>query len=221
MSSHTYNCGYPLCPENIIEFTSLDFGDYTLETNHNVTCEDLVDLHMDSKFFCCMYCGKNEIDLDLHKKHRPMCKECLNIKVKVEVGKRVTSNNDKIDEAMIKVRKEKSQQITYFPILDKKMKPSAPSSNVDLNNNFEIELKVDSNVDRESIEVGKAVPHNKNQCLDADEPLEDYMKRLHMALRKLGLKKHSIPGLGDCQLLSVCLAYFGKKITMNWIRIRA
>ena len=135
-----------------------------------------------------------------------MCKECLNVKVKVEVGKRITSNNDKIDEAAIKVRKKKRQQIIDLPILDKKMKPSAPSSNVDLNNHFEIELKVDSNADKESIEVGKAVPHNKNQHLDDDEPVEDYMKRLHMALRKLGLKKHSTPGLGDCQLLSVCLA---------------
>ena len=67
MSSCTCNCGYPLNPENVIEFTSLEFGDNTVETNHNVTCEDLVDLHMDSKFPCCICCGNAEIDLDLQK----------------------------------------------------------------------------------------------------------------------------------------------------------
>ena len=37
------------------------------------------------------------------------------------------------------------------------------------------------------------------------------MKRLNVVIRMLGLKKHSMPGMGDCQILSVCLAYFGVK----------
>ena len=126
-------------------FATLDFGDNTVETNHNVTCDDLVDLHMNSKFPCCMCCGKNEIDLDLHKKFRPTCKECLKFEVKVEVGKKITTNKDKTDNAMIKVRKKKRQQITDFPILDKKTKRPVLQCNIDSNGHVEKEMKVDSN----------------------------------------------------------------------------
>ena len=115
MSSHTCDCGCALNPENNVAFATLDFGDNTAETNHNVTCNDLVDLCMDSKFPCYVCCGKIEIDLDLHEKFQPVCKECLKSKVKVEVGKRNTTNNDKTDEAIIKAQKKKRQQIADFP----------------------------------------------------------------------------------------------------------
>ena len=38
----------------------------------------------------------------------------------------------------------------------------------------------------------------------------EYLVMLNQALNILGLSKHNVESLGNCQMLSLCLAYFGK-----------
>lgn len=251
ISLYNYQCGYPLYPENNIEFTTLNFGNNTVETNHNVTCNDLIDIHMDYKFPSCVYCGNENLDLDLGNKFRPMCKECLKTKTKTKIGVNNTKHEDKINEAISKIQKRKRQQTIDFPIMPKLLS-SEKNIKVKNENNKRIKKAVINNstctmsdpimnnIDNKDVVTKVTIseeikclgpgPKDKNAYLDEDESEEIYMERLTSALKILGLEKYDVSGMGDCQLLAICLAYFGKKnydesdnkkhiINMKWMMI--
>ena len=61
-------------------------------------------------------------------------------------------------------------------------------------------------------------PNNVVECIGVKEksnkkaiPQEMYKILLNSALNMLNLKRHNVADLGDCQLLAMCLAYFGKR----------
>ena len=120
---YSFQCGLLICPNNNIEHAYLDFGSNIVETNHSLTCEDKVEIHMDHMFPACMYCGKEEISLDATKGNRPMCKDYLKGKELVPKGLSKADKDEHASEAIKKVQVEKNRQATiYFPSTSKKTK---------------------------------------------------------------------------------------------------
>ena len=58
----------------------LDFGSNTIENNHDITCNDKIEIHMDYLFSACACCGDEFISLDTPKGNRSMRKDHLKMK---------------------------------------------------------------------------------------------------------------------------------------------
>ena len=57
-----------------------------------------------------------------------------------------------------------------------------------------------------NVEELNAAPSNNTLIIE-----EDYNASLEKAIHTLGLARHNVLGCGDCQLLAMCLAYFGRR----------
>ena len=76
----TYQCGFPIFPNNNVECTDLNFGGNVLETNHKITCKDKIETQMDHTYSSYVHCGKEDVTLDTPKGHCPMCEAFLETK---------------------------------------------------------------------------------------------------------------------------------------------
>ena len=68
-----HNWGFPLCLQFGIVQTELNFRNNKVEANDKITCDDLIEYHMDHIYLACLYCGDQNYDLDVAAAYRPMC----------------------------------------------------------------------------------------------------------------------------------------------------
>ena len=85
---------------------------------------------------------------------------------------------------------------------------------VKVNKEKAISVKVETPISNQS----NLKPNDDVECLGVKEmsnkksiPQETYDNLLNSALNMLNLKKYNVVVLGYCQLLAMCLAYFGKR----------
>ena len=69
------NCGFPLCLQFAIVQNELNFGNNTVNTNHKITCDDLIEQHVDYTYPDCSYCFNQNYDLDIPVEYFLMCAE--------------------------------------------------------------------------------------------------------------------------------------------------
>ena len=55
--------------------TKLNFGNSTVKTNHKITCDNLIEQHVDYIYPVCIYQGNKKCDFDVPEAHLPMCAE--------------------------------------------------------------------------------------------------------------------------------------------------
>ena len=204
---HTCQCGYPLFPNNNIEFTDLSFGANTLETNHKLTCSDKIESQMDHIFPACTHCGKEELAADMPKGYRPMRTECLKTKELVVKGWKKVDKEAAIKRAISNVEVKRKRQTTLeFTTITKTKKIKVEQCEIaSVNDKKEHQGNGNNKGDAEVEEVSSR-PSNKAPIIE-----DECNALLEEAIRMLGLAKHDVAGLGDCQLLAICLAYFGRR----------
>lgn len=205
LEAYECRCGLPLFPDNNIGHAHLDFGSNILETNHNITCDNLIERHMDHIFTSCTCCGNKKLNLDVGSKCRPMCHECSKSKVKVINGNNKTNMNNAIKDDIDKIKVKRKQITMDFPTCDDKKKKS-PAALTFEDSNIKCQNTSNSNKNDEV----KLVKETKSALFEKESERE-FLIRRDSATKMLGFKTHDVAGLGDCQLLAVCRACFGKK----------
>ena len=53
--------------------TESNFGNNSVETSHKITCDDLIEQHMDHIYPVCVHCVDQNYDLDVPAAYRPVC----------------------------------------------------------------------------------------------------------------------------------------------------
>ena len=89
VSLNVFKCGFPLFPENDVNYTDFNFGENIIEINYNRKFEDITDRYLDSIYSSCVYYSYKILCLDFPSQHRLMCEACFKIK-----GKSLKGNNN-------------------------------------------------------------------------------------------------------------------------------
>lgn len=217
IEARAHQCGYPLFPENNIEFADLNFGTNTLETNRKLTCSDKIESQMDRVCPSCVCCGKEELADDVPRGYRPMRPLCIKTKELAHKGRKKVDKGASIKRAVSNAEvKRKRQTALEFTAVNKKVKVTEEQ-----NETVSVNIKKEY-AHEDSAEAGKTEAENKQVDDDAQvlnrvpsnsEPIssKECDALLEKATRALGLARRNVAGLGDCQLLAARLAYFGRR----------
>ena len=95
------NCEFPSCLQFDTSQTELNFGNNTVETNHKIKFDDLIEQNMDTIFPACAHCGDQKCDLNIPAGHYFMSTEFHLAKQPVVRG-HTTSSQKSSEKSAIK-----------------------------------------------------------------------------------------------------------------------